>query len=175
MTPTDAIDELNLAPTETAFEQLYDCCHCRRWAHDMVAARPFENALDALAHAERFWASATEAEILEAFSAHARIGDIEKLRSRFAGRAKDEQGQVLQTDESVLRELHQLNIDYEQRHGFIFIVCAKGRSTEAMLQTLRERIDNTRTEELRNGAREQGQITRLRLLQWLQPTEQGTL
>lgn len=170
MNQVDPLDELNRAPTEQAFEQLYDCCHCRRWTKDMLAARPFANVSGALAAAERFWAGASEAEILEAFSGHARIGDLAKLRSRFAGRAKDEQGQVLQTDESVLRELHQLNIDYQYRHGFIFIICAKGKSAEFMLDSLRERIDNSRSEELRTGAQEQGKITRLRLQQWLHPT-----
>ncbi|HSC66373.1 MAG TPA: 2-oxo-4-hydroxy-4-carboxy-5-ureidoimidazoline decarboxylase, partial [Cellvibrio sp.] len=104
-----------------------------------------------------------EEQILEAFSGHAHIGDIELLRSRYAGRATHEQGQVLQASDAVVQELYQLNKKYEAQNGFIFIVCARGKSAEEMLGLLRSRINNPRAVELQNGAREQGEITRLRI------------
>ena len=75
---------------------------------------------------------------------------------------------VVDASESVLRELYALNIEYEQRYGFIFIVCATGKSAEDMLGLLKARIDNGRVIELMNGAHEQAAITRLRLEQLLQ-------
>lgn len=170
MTLTPALIDLNNAPQDRALEQLYGCCHCRRWAQDMAVARPFRSLSSVLALAAQLWESATEEEVLEAFSGHARIGDLDKLRDRFSGPTRDEQGQVLESKESVLQDLHRLNKEYENRHGFIFIVCAKGKSAEFMLGKLRDRIDNSRSEELYNGALEQAKITRIRLLQWLQPT-----
>lgn len=170
MTLSPALIELNNAPQPRAFEQFYGCCHCRRWARDMALSRPFNDVSSVLALADELWGSTTEEEILEAFSGHARIGDMDKLRDKFSGPTRDEQGQVLESNDSVLKDLHRLNKEYENRHSFIFIVCAKGKSAEFMLDKLRDRIDNSRSEELYNGALEQAKITRLRLLQWLQPT-----
>jgi 2-oxo-4-hydroxy-4-carboxy-5-ureidoimidazoline decarboxylase len=125
--------------------------------------RPFVSLEKLLTTANCFWTGVEEEQILEAFSGHARIGDIELLRSHYAGRATQEQGQVLQASEAVIQELHRLNKAYEEKNGFIFIVCASGKPAEEMLRLLRARIDNPRALELQNGAREQGEITRLRI------------
>jgi 2-oxo-4-hydroxy-4-carboxy-5-ureidoimidazoline decarboxylase len=162
------LEEFNQLAELSAVEQLYGCCHCKTWAEKMAALRPFESLDQLLRAANDLWRRADEDEILEAFSGHARIGDIELLRSRYAGRATREQGQVMNASEDVLQELHALNVEYEQRYGFIFIVCATGKSAEEMLLMLKARINNGRAIELINGAREQGAITRLRLQQLLQ-------
>jgi len=56
-----------------------------------------------------------------------------------------------------------LNEAYETRFGYIFIVCATGKSSEEMLAILRERIENEPDNELRIAAAEQAKITELRL------------
>lgn len=157
------LNEFNHLPVNNAVAQLYDICHCNEWAETLANLRPFEDLENLLSSAEMLWLQASEAQILEAFSGHARIGDIALLRSRYAGRATAEQGQVINASDSVLQELQQLNIDYEARYGFIFIVCASGKSAEEMLALLKARIDNGRSLELKNGAAAQGAITLLRL------------
>lgn len=157
------LDEFNQLPAVDAVSALYGCCHCQTWAEAVAAQRPFRQCEDLLITAQKIWSLANEKEILEAFSGHARIGDIELLRSRYAGRATQEQGQVLAADEAVIQELYRLNLEYEQKNGFIFIVCASGKSATLMLSLLKARLPNSRAEELRNGAQEQSQITQLRL------------
>lgn len=157
------LTEFNALPKEDAIAALYSCCHCQSWAKQVAERRPFASLEKLLTTANCFWTGVEEAQILEAFSGHARIGDIDLLRSRYAGRATQEQGQVLQASEAVIQGLYQLNKDYEAKNGFIFIVCASGKSAEEMLRLLQDRIDNPREVELQNGAREQGEITRLRI------------
>lgn len=157
------LNEFNKLHVNDALKQLYDCCHCNEWAETLADLRPFANIEELLSTADIVWQQASEAQILEAFGGHARIGDIELLRSRYAGRATTEQGQVINASEATLQELHQLNIEYEARFGFIFIVCATGKSAEEMLALLKARINNERAVELNNGAIEQGKITQLRL------------
>ncbi len=157
------LDELNELPREPARAQFLDCCHCLRWADDMLSARPFGSKMDLLRQAERFWRTADEKEKLEAFSGHARIGDLEALRNRFAVQASREQGQIARADDAVLLELKKKNEEYLARNGFIFIVCATGKSAEEMLAILDERLGNDRVMELDIAAREQGKITQLRL------------
>lgn len=157
------LDEFNQLPAVDAVSALYGCCHCQQWAETVSAHRPFLQCEDLLMVAQQVWARANEAEILEAFAGHARIGDIELLRSRYAGRATQEQGQVLAASDAVIQELYTLNQVYEQQNGFIFIVCASGKSAEEMLDLLKARIHNSRRDELINGALEQGKILQLRL------------
>lgn len=164
------LEEFNQLSYVEAVVQLYACCHCKDWAECVTDARPFDSLEHLYRVADEQWRTADETQILEAFSGHARIGDIELLRSRYAGRAIQEQGQVMAASEATLRELYALNVEYEARYGFIFIVCASGKSADDMLMLLKARIDNGRAIELLNGAREQAGITRLRLQQLINET-----
>ncbi len=152
----------NSLPEDEALAQMLGCCHCFRWAARMVAGRPYADLESLLQAAEDSWARVGEADYLEAFSAHARIGDIEKLRNRFS-RAHAEQGQVLAASEEVLQQLFKLNQEYEKKHGFIFIVCATGKSASEMLRILQLRLPLSRDQELENAAQEQAKITAIRL------------
>lgn len=162
------LSEFNQLPSADAIAALYGCCHCQSWAKHVAERRPFGTLEKLLTTANCFWTGVEEMQILEAFSGHARIGDIELLRSRYAGRATQEQGQVLQASESVIQNLYRLNKEYEEKNGFIFIVCASGKAPEEMLRLLQDRIDNPREVELQNGAREQGEITHLRLVKMIE-------
>ena len=62
-----------------------------------------------------------------------------------------------------VRELAERNRDYEQRFGFIFIVCATGKSSDEMLAIINQRIKNDPATELRAAVEEQRKITQLRL------------
>ena len=55
----------------------------------------------------------------------------------------------------VLTELQQLNQEYLQKFGFIFIICASGKSAQEMLDILKIRLENSYQKELRNAAEEQ--------------------
>ncbi len=167
------LNELNALSQKEAFAVFHGCCHCERWATRMVLARPFTSVPALLDKADELWSQASRAEILEAFSGHARIGDMEALRAKFSGATGREQGQILETSEATLEQLRDLNLEYENRHGFIFIICATGKSAEAMLAALKERIGNATGTEIINGAREQGAINQLRLRRVLSETGEG--
>ena len=65
--------------------------------------------------------------------------------------------------DAVLSALAEANATYFDRFGFIFIVCATGKTAEEMLALLRARLPNNRATELRIAAEEQAKITALRL------------
>jgi len=165
------LGEFNQLDYDAAVELLISCCHCKAWAEAVAALRPMASVDELIACADNVWRGMDEKQVLQALGGHARIGDIALLCSRYAGKATKEQGQVLNADDAVLQELHDLNVEYEQRHGFIFIVCATGKSAEEMLALLKARIYNTRDIELLNAALQQAEITRLRLQQLFQNQE----
>jgi 2-oxo-4-hydroxy-4-carboxy-5-ureidoimidazoline decarboxylase len=63
--------------------------------------------------------------------------------------------------------LAQLNREYERRFGYIFIICATGKTGDEMLGALERRMGNNPDDELREAAEEQRKIARLRLAKWL--------
>jgi len=63
----------------------------------------------------------------------------------------------------VLQALAEGNRRYEEKFGYIFIVCATGKTAEAMLELLRRRLPNEPDDEIAIAADEQARITRLRL------------
>ena len=63
----------------------------------------------------------------------------------------------------VTMELEDANREYLAKFGYIFIVCATGKSAEEMLRILRSRLPNSADDEVRAAAEEQNKITRLRL------------
>jgi OHCU decarboxylase len=66
------------------------------------------------------------------------------------------------------------NRDYEARFGYIFIVCATGKTAGDMLELLERRLRNDPDEEIHIAAEEQRKITRLRLAKLLDRHEDTT-
>jgi 2-oxo-4-hydroxy-4-carboxy-5-ureidoimidazoline decarboxylase len=131
-----------------------------------VAQRPFADADALFSAAETVWSSLSPDDWREAFRHHPRIGDKEALRERFQATrdwAASEQAGALGASESVLDALAAGNRDYEERFGYIFIVCATGKSADEMLALLRSRLAHAAEDEIRVAAAEQARITRLRL------------
>jgi allantoicase len=137
-----------------AFSKFLQCCHSERWAREMTLARPFPSWNGVEETAASIWKRSTREEILEAFAAHPKIGD-----HKGAG----EQSQVRTAPEVTLEELARLNREYESRFGYIYIVCATGKSAGEMLALLRQRLMNDPAEEFAMAAEEQRLITQLRL------------
>ncbi len=163
---------LNAMDAASARAALTNCCAAGAWVEGMLAGRPFADDADVLAAASAVAATLTEADWLEAFAAHPLIGDVDSLRTKYAATkdlAVGEQSGVDGANEATLSELAALNRQYAERFGFIFIVCATGKSAAEMLAILKGRIGNTRDEELKNAAREQLAITRLRLQKLADP------
>jgi 2-oxo-4-hydroxy-4-carboxy-5-ureidoimidazoline decarboxylase len=65
--------------------------------------------------------------------------------------------------EDALKDLAAGNRLYKDKFGYIFIVCATGKSADEMLALLKERLENDPEAELLIAAKEQNKITRLRL------------
>jgi len=161
--PSAGLAKLNELPPLEATTALMRCCGSSRWTATMVGARPFEDAAALARIAERTWWSLGEADHLEAFAAHPKIGE-----TGGGAWSNAEQSGAASADDQIRGELADANREYAAKHGFIFITCAAGRSAEAMLADLRQRLRNSRAEEIRTAAEEQAKITRLRLQKLLE-------
>ena len=167
----EKLEELNNAPQETANSTLLSCCGSHRWANKMAVARPFADVSALLDQAEKIWQNLDAQDWLEAFAAHPKIGAKKAASHQTAQSAdwsKSEQSGTENADDSVRNELEEANHLYESKFGFIFIVCATGKSAEEMLSLCKQRSNNSETEEIKIAADEQKKITEIRLKKLLE-------
>jgi 5-hydroxyisourate hydrolase / 2-oxo-4-hydroxy-4-carboxy-5-ureidoimidazoline decarboxylase len=161
------LEEVNALDEESAARTLRRCCGSSRWAQAMVRTRPFPSAAAMMDLGDAVWVSLDAADWFEAFAAHPRIGEgpagVGSSETRNARWEGEEQSGARLADADARRRLAEGNRQYEARFGYIFIVCATGKSVEQMLEMLEARLKNDPHEELRIAAEEQRQITRLRL------------
>jgi 2-oxo-4-hydroxy-4-carboxy-5-ureidoimidazoline decarboxylase len=160
----------NAMGNDEAAAAVLPCCGSRRWAAMLANSRPFAEEADLLRRAEEIWWRLDEADWLEAFATHPRIGEREapnRASRQSAAWSAAEQRDVMAEDDSVLAALAEGNRRYEERFGRVFLVCAAGKSTGEMLETLEKRLANDEKTELRVAAQQQLEITALRLKKWL--------
>lgn len=159
------IDRLNTMDEAAAREALTRCCGSTRWVQGMLAARPFADWQALVRTADTIWNGLSKDDWLEAFSHHPRIGDrkIAERAGNTVDWAKGEQAGAMSADAQVKAALAELNVTYEARFGFIYLVCATGKTGAELLALLQARLLNEAGPELLVAKDEQAKITRLRL------------
>ena len=158
-----SLNELNPEAAHLAFMQ---CCTANVWVERMVKNMPFSSIETLVSQADINWQGLTEDDYLQAFEGHPKIGDVSSLREKYRATEKiaaGEQSGVNTATEITLSQLKQLNDDYQEKFGFIFIICATGKSASQMLEILTKRIVNERSDEIINAAEEQRKILQIRI------------
>jgi OHCU decarboxylase len=154
---------LNALSEEDASEAFLTCCGAWRWAERMTARRPYVNESQLLGVAREVWHDLEASDWRQAFAAHPQIGEKPSPSSKTAAWSASEQARLANATDATRTALAAANRLYQEKFGWIFIVCATGKSAEEMLNLLRQRLDNDPAEELRIAAAEQENITLLRL------------
>ena len=161
------LTELNNLPEPTLAEALQTCCGSTAWIENMLATFPVSDAETLMDEANTAWNKLSEADWREAFTHHPKIGsDVEALRAKFVNTstwAEGEQASVKAASQETLAALAAGNEEYERKFGYIFIVCATGKSADEMRDLLQARLSNKPEDEILTTAGEQNKITRLRL------------
>ena len=162
------LNEFNKLSKKKAGIELFNCCGSAKWVKQLLNYFPFENEELLFDLTRMAWYETCEKiDFLEAFSHHPRIGDVNSLRKKLANTkhwAGAEQAGVKEAQEKTIQELVKWNEKfYFQKFGYIFIVCATGKTADEMLQLLKARMDHTKSEELHVAMGEQFKITLIRL------------
>ena len=165
------LEKINELPENELKQALQNCCGSSEWVNRMMLSRPYASLETIFDLAVSVWCSLGKADFLEAFSHHPKIGDTESLKKKFADTAHwagNEQSGVNTATDDVIEALAKGNMDYENKFGYIFIVCATGKSAQEMLDILEARLPNEPDDELIIAAAEQAKITDLRLRKWIE-------
>ena len=166
------LEQLNELTPQDAETEFLKCCGSPAWAQAMAAGRPFATAEELFTEADDASASLTDEDWLEAFRAHPKIGEQKAMTVQSQQEqswSSQEQLAMQSASADIVAQLAAGNYEYEKKFGFIFIVCASGKSSDEMLAILNNRLDNDPRTELSEAAQEQRKITRLRLEKLLKP------
>lgn len=160
------LSDFNKLNMGEASQLLKTCCGCDKWVAQLMQKFPFADEMSLLKNAEEIWYNICgKQDWLEAFTHHPKIGDVESLQKKFAATqhlAGNEQSSVNTASQEIIVQLANANTEYETKFGFIFIVCATGKSATEMLRLLQDRLKNTYEEELNIAMGEQHKITIIR-------------
>ena len=160
------LERLNSIPHDEAVKALLQCCGSNRWAEEVANARPYENVELLIASANDIWSTLERDDWLEAFRSHPKIGE-KKAAATVSDQSRQWSGQeqagIATASRKTVDALAALNWAYEQKFGFIFIICATGKTPDEMLESLKKRLENDAETELPIAAAEQSKITELRL------------
>jgi 5-hydroxyisourate hydrolase/2-oxo-4-hydroxy-4-carboxy-5-ureidoimidazoline decarboxylase len=154
------LSQFNTLETSIAAKHLMDCCGSTKWVSSMMTHFPFTSEKVLVDLSAKIWYDECgETDWRESFTHHPKIGDVKSLTEKFAG--KEQAGVAVATTQTI-EALAKANTDYENKFGFIFIVCATGKSANEMLQILLDRLKNTLQEELHIAMGEQQKISIIR-------------
>lgn len=161
------LQSFNAFDTTTAENYLKTCCGSAVWASSVMEKFPFKDEAALVAASEDAWYNkCTVTDWLEAFSHHPKIGDTKSLAEKFSNTAHfagNEQSGMEAASLDTIEKLARANEEYERRNGFIFIVCATGKTAAEMLRLANDRLSNSKEEELQVAMNEQHKITMIRL------------
>lgn len=166
METTKPLEWLNSLPLEQAVPELLQCCSSQRWAREVAGGRPYEQIDALLDRASEVWLTLPADDWVAAFRSHPKIGErkaADAVSARSQAWSGEEQSGVSNAAAATVNSLAALNRAYELKFGFIFIICASGKSSAEMLSALRARLENDAATELRIAAEEQRKIMEVRL------------
>ena len=144
----------NASPAGEAVAVMLSCCASRRFADAMAAGRPYPSLGAAQIATQTAFESLTWDDVVEAMSAHPRIG------ARVQGQSAAEQSGVADASRAALAAG---NARYEERFGHVFLICATGLSGEQMRAALEARLRNDPATERAVATAELEKITLLRV------------
>ena len=160
------LELLNSMPHDEVVKALLQCCGSKRWAEQVETSRPYASLAALISKANDIWWSLQSDDWLEAFRSHPKIG-AKKAAAPVSDQSghwsRQEQAGVTMASRETVDALAALNWAYEQKFGFIFIICATGKTPDEMLESLKKRLENDAEPELPTAAAEQSKITELRL------------
>lgn len=154
MTGLERFNELSLAQ---ACAELQRCCAVERWAKRVAHGRPYDTIEELQQAVDEAWRELDERDWCEAIEHHPRIGE------RARGWSREEQSGVATASDETRDRLAVGQRAYEEKFGYIFLMCATGKSGDEMATELERRMGNSVETELAVAAEELRKITILRL------------
>lgn len=162
-----AVAVFDHADAAQAAEMIAPCCASLSWVEQLVRDRPHHSVEAITVASDAAVADLQWPDIEQALAAHPRIGERAQGADRESAWSRQEQSAAATPGTTTQDALLAGNLDYEQRFGHVFLICATGKSAEDVLAALTARLNNRPDTERDIVRRELRQIVRLRLAKTL--------
>ncbi|HYX34805.1 MAG TPA: serine hydrolase [Oligoflexus sp.] len=149
-------DRLTFEPSIERFITWFECL-----GHQNFAAVMSRALVPDLAQGENLVKKLSFEELVAAAAFHGDIGESKKTLDSMAAQ---EQSAVFQDEDAIRMELQKMGQDYKQKFGIKFLVSAQGKSGKELLDVLKQRIHNTKEQELDNARTALWSIARKRFM-----------
>ncbi|GAA4813894.1 2-oxo-4-hydroxy-4-carboxy-5-ureidoimidazoline decarboxylase [Streptomyces ziwulingensis] len=158
-TTPPGLARFNALDEDAARSALREVCASAAWGERLLAARPYAGAGDLYAVSDAAMAELSAEDLAEAMAGHPPIGRPEPGDPTSAR----EQSGMAGASDRLRTEMLELNLEYQEKFGHVFLICATGRTGEQMRDAVRERIGNSPERERETVRTELGKINRIRL------------
>ena len=130
-------------------------------ANETFELKPFKNSKDLVDKMINIYDSCSVDKILKILNLHPKLA-IEKKLSSFS--SKEQTGAELdKCSKEELVEFNKLNLDYEKKFKFPFIIAVKGKNKDQILENFRIRIKNSYEDEFKEAKKQVKKIALFRL------------
>tara|TARA_B100000902_G_scaffold385156_1_gene426171 strand:- start:1882 stop:2379 length:498 start_codon:yes stop_codon:yes gene_type:complete len=123
--------------------------------------KPFDNKEDLINKMMKIYNDCSEEKIVEIFNLHPKLAIEKKLTSHSSEEQKNAKLDTCSKEE--LLDFEKLNLDYERKFKFPFIIAVKGKNKSQILDNFRERINNNYQIEFNEAKSQVEKIALLRL------------
>jgi 2-oxo-4-hydroxy-4-carboxy-5-ureidoimidazoline decarboxylase len=121
-TTTPGLTWLNSAGVEEARTALAEVCTSKAWVRRLLDRRPYADAAALFTASDAAMAELTPDDLAEAMAGHPPIG---RPRPGDPASAREQRGMSGASGELKARML-ELNLEYQERFGHVFLICATG-------------------------------------------------
>ncbi|RAJ72624.1 MULTISPECIES: 2-oxo-4-hydroxy-4-carboxy-5-ureidoimidazoline decarboxylase [unclassified Streptomyces] len=153
------LTRFNTSDESAAQAELHEVCASSAWGSKLLAQRPFATVEALFEASDAATAELTADDLAEAMAGHPPIG---RPKPGDPTSSREQRG-MAGASEELKAQMLELNLDYQDRFGHVFLICATGASAEQMLDALKTRIGNTPDQEREIVRTELGKINRIRL------------
>ena len=123
--------------------------------------KPFKNSKDLIERMLKVYKSCSDDKIIKILNLHPKLA-IEKKLTSFSTKEQN-QAKLDQCSKEELKEFNTLNLNYEKKFQFPFIIAVKGKNKNEILENFRKRINNNYEEEFKKAKEQVMKIALLRL------------
>lgn len=133
------------------------CCASEQWSGSLAELSPYTDPEDLFEKSSRCWFKINKSELMSALAEHPPIGVLKK------GFSEQEQKGIQGSSEQILIEIREKNREYQEKFGFVFLICATGKSGNEILESLKIRLNNNKDTELEIASGQLNDINKIRL------------
>ncbi len=159
----DRLMHLNACSEEERCNLFREVCHSQRWIRELNSLAPYKSLEDLIAKGTQAWTKCEEPDWKEALAGHPRIGEKAQGNQLASRWSRGEQAAAADSDQEAAERLRTRQQEYEERFGYLFLICATGKSRQEIIDALEARLLSEPKVEMLVVSKELAKIISLRL------------